>query len=90
MRNIEIVDDLKLRFPQRDREFDLGVEVGSITVLIAQGVAIIEREISPEALEQLEPIAKRFGYSIVRGDVPGNVVHVSFERFRRKPRLRVV
>lgn len=90
MRKIEILDDLRLRFPGRDREFDLGVEVGSISVLIAQGVAVIERDISREALEQLRPIAERFRYAISCSDCASDIVRIRFARFRHKPHLRIV
>lgn len=90
MRKIEILDDLRIRFPGRDIEFDLGVEVGAVSVLIALGVAVIERDISREALEQLIPIAERFRYSVICGNATDSAVSVSFERFRRKPHLRVI
>lgn len=37
MRRIEIIEDVRLRFPQRDGEFNVGIEVGAVSVLLAQG-----------------------------------------------------
>lgn len=90
MRSIEIIDDVRLRFPGRDWEFDLGIEVGSLSVLIAQGVAAVEREVSREALEQLIPIAERFRYAVACADSDSDIVRVRFTRFRQKPHLRLV
>lgn len=90
MRRIEIIDDVTMRFPERGSEFDLGVEVGASSVLIAQGYMSIEREISAEALEQLRPIADRYRYALTCSALEGGMIRVRFERFRRKPQLRVV
>jgi hypothetical protein len=90
MRKIEIVDDVRLRFPGRDAEFDLGVEVGAVSVLMAQGHAVIERELSEAGVEQLRPIADRFNYAIIAtGTVPG-MLQVAFAPKSRRPRLRIV
>jgi hypothetical protein len=43
MRKIEIIDDVRLRFPGRDSEFDIGIEVGAASVLMAQGALVTDR-----------------------------------------------
>lgn len=68
MRRIEIIEDVRLRFPQRDGEFNVGIEVGAVSVLLAQGVPVIQRELSHDATNQLRPIAEKFGYLVVATD----------------------
>jgi hypothetical protein len=65
MRQIEILDDVRVRFPGRGPDFDLGIEVGAICVLMAQAEPVIRRSVSAEALEQLRPLAQRFRYVLV-------------------------
>lgn len=90
MRKIEIVDDVRLKFPGRGAEFDLGVEVGAITVLMAQGTPAIDRQISNDALEQIRPIAERFGYTIIAIAVADDSVIANIALRSRKPKLRLV
>lgn len=90
MRKIQIIEDVRVRFPGRDKEFDLGVEVGAVSVLLAQGYPVVEREISVEALDQVRPIADRFGYTLTSYEVSDGLTRVRFDRYRRRPQLRVV
>lgn len=90
MRKIEILDDVRLRFPNQCGDFDLGLEIGAISVLLAQGVPLIQRQISPEAVEHLRPIAERFRYALVATDAGDGTMSVSLMRWSRKPLLRVV
>jgi hypothetical protein len=81
---------VRLRFPGRDAEFDLGVEVGAVSVLMAQGHALIQRELSDAAVEQLRPIADRFNYALVATEPICGVSRVSFSPKSRRPLLRIV
>lgn len=90
MRKIEILDDVRLKFPGRDAEFDLGLEVGSISVLMAQGIGLIQRDISAEAVDQLRPIAERFRYALVASPAENGMMSVSLLPWSRRPLLRVV
>ncbi|MDB5473625.1 MAG: hypothetical protein JWP99_928 [Devosia sp.] len=90
MRNIEILDNVRLRFPGRDAEFDVGLEVGSVSVLMAQGTALIQRELSAAAVEQLRPIAERFRYALVATPSGEQLMSVSLLHWSRRPLLRVV
>lgn len=90
MRNIEILDHVRLRFPGRDTEFDLGVEVGSLSVLMAQEMPLIQRDLSAEAVEQLRPIAERFRYALVATPAGEGMMSVSLLHWSRRPLLRVV
>ncbi len=90
MRKIEIIDDVKLRFPGCGDEFDLGVEVGALSVLLAQGVPNIYREISEAAAQHLRPIAEHFRYALVATASGEGRVDVTLTRWARRPALRVV
>ena len=90
MRKIEIVDAVRLRFPERNSDFDLGLEVGAVSVLMAQGEPLIQRELSEAAVEQLRPIAERFRYALVASNSTPGMMEVSIMAWSRKPLLRVV
>lgn len=90
MRRIEILEDVHVRFPGRGAEFDLGVEIGALTALMAIGDPIIERTVSPDAVEQLRPLAERFGYTVIA--VPQEqscLVHLASGAHKR-PSLRLI
>jgi hypothetical protein len=90
MRKIEILADVKLRFPGRDAEFDVGIEVGAVSVLIAQGVPLIQRHLSRDATDQLRPIAEQFRYTMVVTETEEGQMNVSLSNRPRRPLLRVV
>lgn len=90
MRNIEIVDEVRLRFPGRDAQFDIGLEVGAVSVLMAQGSPLIQRELSHAATEQLRPIAEHFRYAMVATAAGEQMMSVSLLHWSRRPLLRVV
>ncbi|WP_430246169.1 hypothetical protein [Neorhizobium sp. DAR64861/K0K2] len=90
MRKIEIFKDVRLRFPRRDAEFDLGVEVGAVSVLMAQGQMLIRRELSDDTVEQLQPIADRLNYSLVVTEAVSGMSRVSLSPKSRRPLLRIV
>jgi len=91
VRRIEILDNLRLHFPEQDDEFDLGVEVGSLSVLMARGEAMIRRSVTEQCVEQLRPLAQGFRYALVA--TPGEEgmmdICLSSTAFGR-PRFRVV
>jgi hypothetical protein len=90
MRKIEIFDDVRLRFPGRDADFDLGVEIGAVSVLMAQGQSLIQRDLSDAAVEQLRPIADSFNYALVATGAACGMSHVSLSPKSRRPLLRIV
>ena len=89
MRRIEILDDLHLRFPERDSEFDLGVEVGAIAVLMAMKEPLIQRVLTPACVEQLRPLAERFRYALVATPCEDGM-QTSLVPFSSRPQLRLV
>jgi hypothetical protein len=90
MRQIEIMEDVRLRFPGRSAEFDLGVEVGALCALMAGGEGLIQRTLSAECVEQLRPIAERFRYALVASPNEDGNQSVSLIHRSRRPQLRVV
>lgn len=90
MRKIEILHDVRLRFPNQSADFDLGLEIGAVSVLMAQGAPIIQREISADAVEHLRPIAERFRYALVASDAGNGTMSMSLLLRSRRPLLRVV
>jgi len=91
MRRLEILDDLYFKFPGRTAEFDLGVEIGALTVLMAQGEGMLCRRLTAEAVEQVRPIAERFGYSLITTPAEDGLVETSLiHRRYGRPKLRVV
>lgn len=90
MRKIEIVDDLWVRFPGCDTEFDIGVEVGVATVLMAQGAPFIQRTLSADAVEQLRPVADSLHYSMTASPALDGMMAVALAPRSRRPMLRVV
>lgn len=90
MRHIYFGDGLRLRFPGRSEDFDQGVEIGMIAVLMDQGMREFSRWISRANLGQVEAIAKQLGYHIVEGGGDGDWVDLTFRLGQAKPKLRLV
>lgn len=89
MRRIEVVAGVHLRFPKRDEEFDLGVEIGALSALMALGEPCIHRSISAPCLEQLKAVAEHFRYVVVA--VPnGTAFDATISPRTARPRLRLV
>ena len=59
-------------------------------VLMAQGVPLIQRELSVAAIEQLRPIAEHFRYALVATEIDPGTANVSMMRWTGRPLLRVV
>lgn len=90
MRQIEILDDVRLRFPNRHDEFTVGVEVGAVAVLLALGDLPFQRRLSIEAINQLRPIAEFFGCSLVAVSDGSSTSQAIFASKALRPVLRVV
>lgn len=91
MRRLEILNQVHLTFSGRGSEFDLGVEIGAVSVLMAQGEAMIVRCLTQEGIEQVRPIADRFRYNIATTSRPDGLVDLTLiHRRHGRPRLRVV
>ena len=92
MRHIHLDDGLRLRFPGRSEEFDQGVEIGMVAVLMDQGTTEFTRWVSRANFNQIEAIAKQMGYHLVEEGGDHEWVNLTF-RFgvaKRQPKLRLV
>ena len=92
MRHIHLDDCLRLRFPARSEDFDQGVEIGMIAVLMDQGIREFSRWISRGNLGQVEAIAKQMGYHTVEGNGDAEWVDLTFRHgvAKAQPKLRLV
>ena len=92
MRHIHLDDGLRLRFPARSEDFDQGVEIGMIAVLMDQGVQKFSRWISRANLGQVEAIARQLGYHTVEGNGDEEWVDLTFRHgsVKAKPHLKLV
>ena len=92
MRHIHLDDGLRLRFPGRSEDFDQGVEIGMIAVLMDQGLNEFSRWIARSNLSQVEAIAKQMGYRIEENGGDGEWADITFlyGSVKAKPKLRLV
>ena len=90
MRHIHLDEDLRLRFPGRSEEFDQGVEIGMLAVLMDQGSLEFTRWISRANLDQARALAKQLGYHTVEGNGDADWVDLTFRQGHAKPSLRLV
>lgn len=90
MHHIHLAEGLRLRFPARSADFDQGVEIGVLAVLMSQDTAEFSRRISTANLGQVRALAEQFGYRMVEGQADDEWVELSFYSRAARPRLRVV
>jgi hypothetical protein len=92
MRHIHLDDGLRLRFPGRSEDFDQGVEIGMIAVLMDQGLPEFSRWIARSNLSQVQAIAKQMGYRVEQDDGDEEWVAITFVygTVKAKPKLRLV
>ena len=90
MRHIHLTDGLRLRFPGRDEEFDQGVEIGMLAVLMDLGTREFTRWISSDNLDQARALAKQLGYHVVEGSADAEWTELVFRTGSAKPQLRLV
>jgi hypothetical protein len=90
VRDIEIEDKLKIRFPARGEQFVLGVEIGMLATLMACGHRSIMRQISAANVDLARKLAQKLGYRIEMEGGDGERVFVRLEDKRTPPKLRLV
>jgi hypothetical protein len=90
VRQVEIESGLRLRFPRRSEEFDQGVEIGVLAVLMATGGMDFERSISVENLDQARALADKLGYHLVCRSMDAHSADVLFKTGRPRPQLTLV
>ena len=90
MHHIHLAEGVRLRFPARSEDFDQGVEIGMLAVLMSQDNAEFIRRISSANLGQVRALAEQFGYRMVEGAAEADWVELTFYNRTARPRLRVV
>jgi hypothetical protein len=91
MRHIHLAEGMRLRFPNRSEDFDQGVEIGMIAVLMELGTREFVRSISSGSLEQARSLAQRMGYRLIEGEPEeGGAVTVILRTGSARPTLRLV
>jgi hypothetical protein len=90
MRHIHVADGLRLRFPGRTEEFDQGVEIGMLAVLMDLGDREFSRWISTANLEQARALARQLGYSVVEGHTDAEWTELVFRFGTARPKLKLV
>lgn len=90
MRHIHLADGVRLRFPGRDENFDQGVEIGMLAVLMDLGEREFRRWISAANLDQARALAKQFGYQVVEGNGDDEWTELVFRVGQARPQLKLV
>jgi hypothetical protein len=90
MRHIHLAEGLRLRFPGRDENFDQGVEIGMLAVLMDMGTREFRRWISSANLEQARALAKQLGYQVIESPGEDGWADVVFRSGQVRPQLRLV
>jgi len=92
MRHIHLDEGLRLRFPGRSEDFDQGVEIGMIAVLMDQETSEFSRWISRANLGQVEAIARQMGYRTIEAGGDEEWAEITFRHasIKAKPHLRLV
>lgn len=90
MRQIEVEDGLKLRFPGRDEEFDLGVEIGLLVAEFAAGRPEFTRSLANGNVEQARAVARQLGYYVRILGADETSSDISFSVRKRRPVLTLI
>ena len=90
MRRIQVEDGLSLRFPGRSEDFNEGVEIGVLAVLMSSGQRGFTHWVSSANVEQAREIAGKMGYRLTEGEVDGTVTQVILRTGRVRPTLTLV
>ena len=91
MWKINIQDDLRIRFPARDKTFSEGVEIGMLATLMSLGWREFERSISMVNLDQARSLGEKLGYHVtgVTDEEPG-FVRITLRDRSLRPKLKLV
>jgi hypothetical protein len=79
-----------VRFPGRTEEFDQGVEIGILAVLMDFGAPEITRPIASTNLEQARALADKLGYRLLEGVSADGLTTVILHRAQTRPALKLV
>lgn len=89
MRKIELVDAVRIRFPGRDEEFDDGVEIGVLAMLMANDEHIIKRRVPARQVDQILALAERFRYRVT-AETAGDERLITLLHASQRPSLKLV
>jgi hypothetical protein len=90
MRHIHLADGLRLRFPGRSEDFDQGVEIGMLAVMMDSGEREFSRWVSGANVDQVRALAKQFGYTVVEGQGDQEWIELQFRFGSARPQLKLV
>ena len=95
MRHIHLSDDMRVRFPARSEEFDLGVEIGVIAALMEAHMREFTRRVSPANLDQARALADKMGFRVLHAPVADEPaeqewVDITFRHGQARPSLKLV
>ena len=90
MRRIHVEEGLSLRFLGRDEEFNEGVEIGILAVLMSSGQRGFTHWVSAANVEQARSLAEGMGYRATTGDAEGPLTELIFRTGRARPKLTLV
>jgi hypothetical protein len=92
MWKINIQDDLRIRFPARDKVFAEGVEIGMLATLMSLGWKEFERTISKVNLDQARSLGEKLGYHLagVEDDTDPSFLRITFRDRKQRAKLKLV
>ena len=90
VRRIHVEEGLSLRFPGRDEEFNEGVEIGILAILMSSEPRGFTHWISSANVAQARAIADKMGYRLTEGASDGELTEVILRSGRSRPALRLV
>ncbi|MBZ6076243.1 hypothetical protein [Microvirga puerhi] len=90
MRHIHLDNGLRLRFPGRGEEFDQGVEIGMLAVMMDSQIREFRRRIATTNLGQVRAIATQMGYHVITDQEDGEFIDLIFRYGSARPQLKLV
>jgi hypothetical protein len=90
MRQIHLTEGTRVQFPGRTEEFDQGVEIGILAVLMDFGTPEITRPIASTNLEQARALADKLGYRLAEGAATEGQTTIILRRAQARPVLKLV
>ncbi len=87
---IEVEPGLSVRFPGRSADFAEGVEIGILSILMAQGMPDITREVPSSCVAQVSVLAGKLGYNMCKEGGGDGRTFVTLRPRGSRPALRVV
>ena len=89
MRPIYVEEGLTLRFPARGEEFNQGVEIGIVAVLMAAGQSF-NVSLSLASVDQARELADKMNFRVIVGPIRDHTAHVTFSNTQGRPALTLV